>query len=637
MLHAGMALHSARYCLLSLLRRSSNSSIWRAFDARLQREVALKAVILEEGGGDAAEREAEAAVRVQHPSCVQVYGVFTEGGYGFIAMELAQGNLLDLVERHGPPQRDAVLGVARDLAAVLAVAHAAGVVHRDLKPQNVLIRLDGSICLGDFGIAQVHARGRTRTGAMLGTLPFMAPEQRRDARAVCPATDVYAWAVLVAWLRTGTLPGELYVASARGALEAALRAAGEADGALLGLLLTCGSYSPGDRPADGAALCGAFDGALGPSAPYALPGLGDAAAPPNDETMVSSGSLPGVATRPAPLRPWGWRPYVLSAVVAAVTSGALLYALTPLSREVVEDSPGLAAYRAWEALPFCADSAERCVYRTFPNRAADGRGLEEAAGATVADLDGDGALDLVIPHTLAATTRVWWGPLPANGWFETYTDIPTGRAVGYAAVGDLTGDGQADIAHVLADGGGIVVQPMAGRAVAGEKFSVELGVEPYFVAIDDWDQDGQADLLVAHRNDNNLVLLRRTGRDFGPPIPIAAQIRSMASIARGGLVVDGVAGLRVIANGAEPIELASIPIQRRLNLMASGSGVIVLGDGPEGYSAVRVGWDGAVCRYPRLTERPSALADMNKDGRMDIVEVEACGYCTSSYRVCLGG
>lgn len=209
---------------------------------------------MEAGGADAAELEAEAAARVRHPGVVRVYGAFDEAEHGFVVMELARANLHDVIERHGPLDGPTTRAVAAALAEVLAATHAAGVVHRDIKPQNVLVMDDGSVRLADFGIARVHARGHTRTGALLGTLPFMAPEQRRDARDVRPATDVCAWAVLVAWMRTGTMPGELYVPAAIEGLQARLEAVGERDGELLGLLLACGEYAADDRVADGAGL-----------------------------------------------------------------------------------------------------------------------------------------------------------------------------------------------------------------------------------------------------------------------------------------------------------------------------------------------------------------------------------------------
>jgi serine/threonine protein kinase len=186
MLYPGRALAHGRYRLLSLLRQGATAQVWRAFDAREAREVAVKAIPADAGGADAAELEVEAAARIQHPAVVRVDGAFTEGDHAFVVMELAGGSLFDVVERHGPLDGPSTRAVGAALADVLAATHAAGVVHRDLKPQNVLVMADGSVKLADFGIARVHARGHTRTGALLGTLPFMAPEQRRDARNVRP-------------------------------------------------------------------------------------------------------------------------------------------------------------------------------------------------------------------------------------------------------------------------------------------------------------------------------------------------------------------------------------------------------------------------------------------------------------------
>ncbi len=101
-------------------------------------------------------------------------------------------------------------------------------MHRDVKPHNLLVFADGSVRLGDFGTARALADGhtRTRTGALLGSIPFMAPEQRRDPRAVRPSTDVYALAVTLAWILLGEAPDDPWTEEA----AAQLRAAGVPEG-----------------------------------------------------------------------------------------------------------------------------------------------------------------------------------------------------------------------------------------------------------------------------------------------------------------------------------------------------------------------------------------------------------------------
>ena len=235
-LHPGLRLRSGRYRLLSRVRAGATAQVWRALDTRDGVEVAIKAVPADAGGAVAVEHEAEAVARVQHPGAVRVHATFEEAGHGLIVMELAACSLADHVEAHGSLDGPTARGIALALAEVLAAAHAAGVVHRDVKPQNVLILPDCTVRLADFGIARVHAQGHTRTQALLGTLPFMAPEQRRDARDVRPATDVYALAALIAWMRTGAPPGDLFVPEVVDLLRGRLRAAREPDDALLDLI-----------------------------------------------------------------------------------------------------------------------------------------------------------------------------------------------------------------------------------------------------------------------------------------------------------------------------------------------------------------------------------------------------------------
>ena len=151
---AGSRLRSGRYLLLGCLREGGSATIWRAIDTRENAERALKAIPLELDGARVAEIEAEVTARVSHPGVVRAQAAFVEAGHGWVVMDRAAGSLADAVEAHGPLDGALLRRVGRDLCAALAAAHAAGVVHRDLKPQNVLVFEDGRIQLADFGRGQ---------------------------------------------------------------------------------------------------------------------------------------------------------------------------------------------------------------------------------------------------------------------------------------------------------------------------------------------------------------------------------------------------------------------------------------------------------------------------------------------------
>ncbi|MFI1074354.1 serine/threonine-protein kinase [Streptomyces puniciscabiei] len=197
---------AGRYRLLSPLGEGGMGTVWRARDEVLHREVAVKEVRAPAGlpASDVErlyarlEREAWAAARVANRNVVTVYDVALEGGRPWIVMELVRGlSLADRLEAEGPlsPQRAAHIGA--EVLSALRAAHAAGVLHRDVKPANVLLANDGRVVLTDFGIASVEGSSAlTMTGEVIGSPEFLAPE-RALGRTPGPESDLWSLGVLL--------------------------------------------------------------------------------------------------------------------------------------------------------------------------------------------------------------------------------------------------------------------------------------------------------------------------------------------------------------------------------------------------------------------------------------------------------
>ncbi|NEB77761.1 serine/threonine protein kinase, partial [Streptomyces sp. SID14478] len=181
-------------------------TVWRARDEVLGRDVAVKEVRAPAGLPTAdvermyarLEREAWAAARIAHRNVVTLYDVATEDQRPWIVMELVRGvSLADQLDAEGPlaPQRAAHIGA--EVLAALRAAHAAGVLHRDVKPGNVLLSNDGRVVLTDFGIAMVEGtQALTMTGEIIGSPEFLAPE-RALGRAPGPQSDLWSLGVLL--------------------------------------------------------------------------------------------------------------------------------------------------------------------------------------------------------------------------------------------------------------------------------------------------------------------------------------------------------------------------------------------------------------------------------------------------------
>lgn len=326
-----------RFRLEEHLGSGSFGSVHRAWDLRLQRPVAIKAVSTEGGASALVMREAQAAARLSHPNIVTLYELGQEDGVAYLVTELVEGETLrEAIDRNALTDRE-IAELGADLCEALDHAHARGVIHRDLKPANILISEgDGLAKLMDFGVASLSDQaGITATGDVVGTLAYMSPEQA-EGRRVGPETDVYSLCLVLYECFSGENPNR------RRSPAATVRAIGAELPPLARL-----------RPDLPESLCAAIDlglepdaqdrieiERLGPALERALPHLADRPAPHQAGTFGS-----GLGNLVAALS--GRLGYTLLLAIAALAALAL-------------DRPGTVAILLVACLPpalFCRNAA----------------------------------------------------------------------------------------------------------------------------------------------------------------------------------------------------------------------------------------------------------------------------------------
>ncbi|MFB8774425.1 Stk1 family PASTA domain-containing Ser/Thr kinase [Streptomyces broussonetiae] len=200
-----------RYRIDARIAVGGMATVYRAVDTRLDRILAVK--VMHPGlaaDGTFVERfirEAKSVARLAHPNVVQVFDQGTDGAYVYLAMEYIAGcTLRDVLRERGALQPRAALDILEPVLAALGAAHRAGFVHRDMKPENVLIGDDGRVKVADFGLVRSVDTVTSTTGAVLGTVSYLAPEQIEEGGRADARVDVYACGVVLYEMLTGGKP-----------------------------------------------------------------------------------------------------------------------------------------------------------------------------------------------------------------------------------------------------------------------------------------------------------------------------------------------------------------------------------------------------------------------------------------------
>jgi serine/threonine-protein kinase len=302
---------AGRYRLGALLGAGGMARVVAAHDLRLERPVAVKlapASGIDRAGRERFVREARSSAGFSHPNAVAVFDAGEADGYLYLVMELVDGpSVATRLTEHGPLDVDEALTITSDVLAALGAAHAAGIIHRDVKPGNILLGPGGAVKLADFGIAKRLgdiSADLTGTGQFIGTPKYLAPEQVAG-EPVTAATDLYAAGVVLFEMLAGHPPyeGDTPIATAIAHRDAPIpdvrRVRPDVPGHVAAAVTRAMAKDPTERFASAEQMAATLRGLPVP-APVVVPPV--AASPPIEPTQVMVGTV-----RPARRsRAWWW-------------------------------------------------------------------------------------------------------------------------------------------------------------------------------------------------------------------------------------------------------------------------------------------------------------------------------------------
>jgi len=346
-----------RYEIVDRVATGGMGTVYRATDTRLNRDVAIK-ILKEELADDPRfverfRREARAVAALSHPKIASVFDYGEDSGRHFIVMELVQArDLARALREDGPMSSERAANVATQIAAALGHAHDAGLIHRDVKPANVMLGPDDAVKVTDFGIARAQADSAlTSTGMVLGTMQYISPEQAAGEK-LTPASDIYSLGIVLYEMVTGSVPftGESQLAVAMRHLQEEVPDPRALSPTVTPELAAAISRATAKRPQDrwpdaaafAAGLAGEVDPAPTPTAvlPAAQPTTEPLAGP---TSVLAAGSRGGRVEEnpwPFPHHPPRWDPRAIGRAVVAIfvvllllAAGLLIYRLATADQD----------------------------------------------------------------------------------------------------------------------------------------------------------------------------------------------------------------------------------------------------------------------------------------------------------------
>jgi serine/threonine protein kinase len=334
--------YGGRYRLETRIAVGGMGEVWQAQDERILRKVAIK-ILKEEYLGDPGfiarfRSEAKSAALVEHEGIANVYDYGEDTGSAYLVMELVPGEALSrILEREKKIDQDKVLDIIAQTSRALAAAHQRGLVHRDIKPGNLLITPDGQVKITDFGIARVGDQvPLTKTGQVMGTVQYLAPEQATGKTSTY-ATDLYSLGIVAYEALAGKRPftGETQMAIAMAQINETPPALPESiDPRVQSLVMNCLAKKPNQRPESANSLAIRAEGLLREKKKSS----GDPSTDQLDEVDEKTIAMQLADTAPIPKAPVVW-PWLAFIGLMVVSVGVVIAAIISEPNQIVEPEP----------------------------------------------------------------------------------------------------------------------------------------------------------------------------------------------------------------------------------------------------------------------------------------------------------
>ncbi len=623
-----------RYEVLRKIGEGGSSEVFEVLDTRLNVTRALKSMVLSARPDVRVRQEREALLmaRLLHPSIVSVFDSFVEDGYQCVVMELCVCSLEDHVNlEDGVVDVATLLLWAQQTATALALAHSQGILHRDIKPQNLLISSDHRCTISDFGIGCMSddPNSLTHTGAVLGTVPYMSPDIRRGLPH-SPASDRYALAASFVFASTKRIPADL---DRMGAWEGVPTELSEF---LQALIQQPSPFPDEESSADlGEVAQGSYGTPSWPTPSWPTPSepvrIGETPAPPpavppppNPPEAASSSSLP-----------WALLVGVVASVVLLGVMGETSGDGQVLPRVGLPTQTPSDPITAYATLPVCEPDLRFEVVDRYPRFDLDPTLPREGSGAALGDFDGDGDLDLAIGYSLGNAVEVYTnqgGVLFPRDNDDEPLQVPqkVRVSIGHRTLtsGRLNGDEKADLIWEKRNRMGFQLLRWQDDPL---KMPEDWPFPEPIARPVLWDLggDGCDDILfVQFKAGTDLMVseVRCDGRDTTE----RTLRKGVSAVQRVGafLLIDdaerGVSRFDPQTNTVTSIETPALPLSLENHLAVA--------DLPAGV-ALPLGLteDGEVCRDANALPPgfESARGDIDGDGIDDRVAVSTCGFCTS--------